>query len=61
METIESIARELEAKVNQLREENANLKEALRGSLEIIQELLASKRIVNLDEAIAYYEQLLTH
>lgn len=44
---------------SQLREENTKLKEALKGSLEVIENLLASKRIVNLDEAIAFYKQLL--
>ena len=32
---------------------------AVKVELEIIKNLIASKRVVNLDEAIAYYEQLL--
>ena len=32
---------------------------ALENSKQVIENLIASKRIVNLDEALAYYEQLL--
>jgi hypothetical protein len=35
------------------------LLEAVKGQLNIIETLIASKRIVNLDEAIAYYKSLI--
>ena len=35
------------------------LYEAVKVELQIIKNLIASKRVVNLDEAIAYYESLL--
>lgn len=35
------------------------LYEAVKVELQIIKNLIASKRVVNLDEAIAYYENLL--
>lgn len=35
------------------------LYEAVKVELQIIKNLIASKRVVNLDEAIAYYESLI--
>lgn len=39
--------------------EIAELRDALKNSKEVIENLIAGKRIVNLDEALAYYNSLL--
>lgn len=44
----------------ELRASNKALREALQGSIKIIRSLIASERIVNLDEALAYYEAALS-
>ncbi len=36
------------------------LEESLNGTIQIIHSLIASERIINLDEALAYYKTILT-
>jgi len=50
----------IHGETSELLKQRDELLEAVKVELEIIKSLIASKRIVNLDESIAYYEKLIT-
>ena len=58
-EIVELLVRK-DDRIANLEAENQKLKDAIANATEVIENLIGGKRIINLDEAIAFYKSLST-